>query len=327
MTAEIHGSIGQLQVLTVKETTWGSPLTVSKDLGRVTSATPTETRKIITSHGLGVRQPGSICTAEYDPKLSLKGEYVNGRPIAYALGNTWTESGTADPYTHTLKVQAATDLPIPFTCEISQNGTNDMVRTYAGCVIDKLSLSQTLGGMIEWNADILAKTVAYTTAASTASYNDSGPSFGPIWADIKVGTASTEVPISHPQSWSVDISNSCKQEHALKAAIPAAMSYGPQKYSGKFSCLFDDSTEYALFLGSAAAPLDTSMPAANGLVIDCKDTAVATRRLNLDFSNVYIESVGAPYELAGGAVKAEFAWQAKTLDTIICNDTQATLDS
>ena len=113
--------------------------------------------------------------------------------IDFTLSNPWiftalfgapSTTGSSDPYTHTYPhaSNGTSKTPTSFTCEVGFDGASgDIVRTLKGCVMDSLSISASVGNLVQCSV--------------SATYgNEDAPS-------TSLGTAPTEPTVQFPYTF------------------------------------------------------------------------------------------------------------------------------
>lgn len=102
---------------------------------------------------------------------SLRYKINNGQFLLMAMGSE-AVVGT-DPYTHTLSVAR----PLPtFTLEFAaMHPSTNFVRRFIGCIVQKLTLSLDVDGVLFADVDIVAREVAKYTARTTITPNTAKP--------------------------------------------------------------------------------------------------------------------------------------------------------
>ena len=94
-----YSGISNAYVLIGKESVYGTPVSATKDLGRIQSITPNLTNELIESRALSSRRLQALGTGNFRFSVDMEAEFQHGRIFEYGLGSVAT-TGAGAPYTH-----------------------------------------------------------------------------------------------------------------------------------------------------------------------------------------------------------------------------------
>lgn len=158
-------------IMYAAETTWGTPVTVSKKIGTIKSFTPRKSWDVYEVQGAGDgREVQNYLKTRLNVGGTLAAELHEFEFLKHAVGPLAGLGTTASPYTITeadhTGVASSTDI-IPFTLEVGSESTADDVDKYEGCHINTFTLDFTLGAPVMLTADFVAENVVSSTSATT----------------------------------------------------------------------------------------------------------------------------------------------------------------
>lgn len=233
-------------ILLGKESTWGMPVAVTKDIGLVQKVTLNNAREVIESHGAGSRNTIAVGAGTFDLSGSIDFQVQHGRWMEYMLyGGTTNHALTSTDTTHTMVF--ANRLP-SFTMEVGGNdGTGDLVHTLNGCIFHSPKLSLDLNGVLSVSSDFIAKNIIDTTTATAPVINTGGPLTG-IQCTLSSGTT-----IAQLQSLELNFSSSATKSFGIGSALPAAGANHILKTSISGNLTHNVATELEKLLGSTTA--------------------------------------------------------------------------
>jgi hypothetical protein len=247
--------------LILKETTFNTPVTPTLRIGGlIQSLNMDENANIIRSHAIGARATQALVDGMYDISGSIDYEYQAGRLIAFALGTSGSPSTNGTDYTHTI---ALAETLSSFTMKVSRDLATDYVQTYAGCMVDKLSISADLNSPLKVSADIKAASVINSPTTVTA------PSFGTeVMQAPQYGTLSLYgATVAHVQSLDFTVNNNITYSHAIGSRIVQAAIAGPRHIDIKFTVNMDDAgtvSNFSNFFGDASDTYTMQQTVAGG---------------------------------------------------------------
>lgn len=170
-------------------------------LGLTQSVDPDETMNVITTRYIGnaTRDVGQFNDGTKAYTLGLTYFPQDFRMMYFALGSC-TDAGSPIPYTHyavgaenTGETHEVPDIRIPsFTAEVAQQDSisdgYNFVRTFAGCMVNSMTLTAAEGEPVSISLDCIAKDVTHSSgAAATVTADTSRPY---MYSDVKVSIPS-----------------------------------------------------------------------------------------------------------------------------------------
>ena len=204
------------QLGTADETTYGTPVTVSRFVPFASESISPEVWRTraesLRAGKLGPRtdemvvgRKGASGSIEFE--VQSKGFGIWLRRM---LGQVATTGPVTSAYSHTGTI-LATDCPQSFTAQINRpfapcGGTNQPF-TFEGCQISSWELSLEVDGTLMFSADIIAEDWSTSTSLATASYPASVEPLS--WAGGYLEVASVQVPV---RSWKVSCDNKLKDD-------------------------------------------------------------------------------------------------------------------
>ena len=299
-------------ILIGKETTWGTAVNCTKDIGLVQSCTVTDDNSLRRIYTLSQRNTNEIVAGRFSNKISLEVLFQHGRMLEYALGSVSHTDYTNDAK-HTFT--EADTLP-SLTLEDGFNSTSDVTLTYAGCKVDTLTLALSLDGQLTMRAELIGKTVATGTSGQAAVIS-SLTTFPDYMATLKTGTDNSEATLGNVQSIEWTIRNNLEPLGSLTHRLIQDLQANEREYEFTFTMAFQSKTEYELFLGGSA-PTDTSTPTIPSVIITL-DNGVAQdsgqRKITIDMANCFYSTVGTPTKIKG-YIFQDFSGWAKALTSL-----------
>lgn len=306
-------------VLIGKETTWGTPVSATKDVGLVQDCTVRESNAEITGYAVGSRAMQYLYAGKYEASGSIKVQYQHARLFEYLFGAVAHDATSTPDIQHTFTEADA--LP-SFTLEDSwNNATNDIAHTYAGCLATGGELTLGVDGVLEASVDFVAKTVAATTTSTgaTVSTLETLPSY--LASSVKWGTAAAEVTQGTLTNLTLSIANGSIRHDAIGSRLPGVIFPSNRKYTGKFTARMRDDVDYQTMLGGTA-PTANATPAVQSLIFDLSNgiaLASGRREVYINLRNCIVTSVGTPNKI-GGFTEQDFAFTSKTLTSCYTYD-------
>ena len=317
-------------VLIAKESTYGTPVSVTKDVGLVQNVNFTLNQNPITNFSLTSAELQDLDWGRVDIDGKIDVGFQHGRFIYYATGGTITHAQSTNDWKHTYAL--ANTIP-SFTMEVGHNLTTDAVTTYEGCKVRQLTIS--CGGTdqdIKMSVDLIAQS-AVTSTSATSSVISSLSKLKGWQTSISTGTAGAESALGNVQAFEFTINNAQLGEmrnYKLSSRLADTADVMGRLMSGRFTVAIQNLTELKRFLGGAAAsatsPTDTGVsPTLYGLVINAHNNVAAGSgriELKIDMSGVLYSVVGSPTQL-GNYTLLEVEFIAKTMDDFFTYDTIA----
>ncbi len=232
-------------VLISKETTWGTAVTPTRDIGLVQDITDTTNRGVIQISGLGAVDVKKIVTGTVSVAGSMLINAQHGRMFEYLVG-TEVEANSGSDYRHTFTIAST---PPSFTLESGENAATETNMTYEGCLAIGAELSIVLNGVLTLRVDFAGETVR-STATASAPVLDNLPVFPQALVDVKLnGSSATQV-----QSASIRFIKTFQGVAGMKSNLLQAAYTTDLKFELSATLGFTDKTEAELGLGAATPP-------------------------------------------------------------------------
>ena len=212
--ATTNASPGSVQsVLILTETTWGTAVTPTKDVGIVLDSTDSTNREVIPISGLGAVEVQQIVTGSVSAAGSILFQMQHLRLFEFLIGTDTPTSSGAD-YKHTF---AITDVPSSFSLETGENAASETKMIYEGCLGIGAEISIALGGVLTCRFDWAGELGTSSVTASTPVI-DFLPVFPQALVDVKVNTTSATM----VQSASITITKTFVPVHGIKSNLAQA---------------------------------------------------------------------------------------------------------
>ena len=292
---ENYGGLKNAYVLIGKETTWGTAVSPTKDVGIVTDANVTATNEVISSRGLSSRSLDLLQMGQFRFRLDITNQFQHGRWIEYALGTKASATGS-DPYVHGFT--EGDNLP-SCTVEIGLDGTTDDAETYEGCMMNSYTLALDLGGVVTERAELMAETVVTSASAETA-VTDTLPTLSSHVATFKTGTAASEVAVAQCRAFEWTVNNNLMPVDKFGSFLVQDLVEGPRDYSLRATLAFTDTNERSKFfagVNSKTAPTTADF-AGFSTVIEADDAA-NSRRITMTLTDCHYTEYGRPISVGG----------------------------
>lgn len=318
-------------VLIKKEGTYGTPVTVSRDIGLVQNITPVLNQNPIENYGLGSSGMQDLDWGHVDAGIRADVAFQHGRLLYFATGGAITHAQSTADYKHTYTLS---DTVPSFTMETGFNMSTDAVATYEGCKVSQLTISvDGPSSDIRMSADINAQSVVTSTTVTAASLY-AGAKLKGWQSTLSTGVASSESTLGNVQRFEFTISNSSlgdMRTYNIGSRLANNSDVMGRKMTFKFTVAVANMNEYKRFLSGASAagtsPTDSgASPTLYGLIFNAHNNVSAGSgriELKIDLSSVLYTSISNPIQL-GQYVFFEVEGTAKTLDELFTYDQIAT---
>src|SRR3990167_3713805 len=321
----------QTFVLFAKETTFGSPVSDTKDLGLVQSITPTDNVMSTHSNSLGSSAIQALDWGRHEIGLRLDMDLQHSRIFELIFGGTTvhTQSGASADWSHEFATNMADTLPSA-TIGIHHDLATDAVSKYEGCVCTSATLSMDVNSILKLSADFAAESVVTSTTAGTKVISTLKP-FKAHQAVLQTGVISSEATLADVQRFEFTINNIASGDarvYKLGSRLPSFIDMQQRLMSFRFSVAYANLTEYKRMLsGSGASGTsptdDDTAPTLCGLVFSANNGVAAgsgRQDININLSNVLYTNISRPMQV-GNWVLAEIEGIAQTLDSFDNYDT------
>lgn len=266
-----------------QESDWGTPVAVAKDIGIITDVSDSMSREVTQTQGLTSLSTQHITSGVVDPNLSVTFQFQHGRILEYAIGSV-AHANTSSDYKHTF---TASNEPPSMTVESSEGQGTDVTLTYAGMMVNDLTISSQLNGILSCTANLVGKTVA-STASTTAAVEDDLINFPHSLVSVDIdGTTADTV-----QSVTINITKNVQRIGGLGSNIYQDGKATELKFTFSAQLGYTDNTYEQLWLGGAA-PSGTSDPTVFDFLLDANNGVAlgsGNRRLYLELENCIMDN-------------------------------------
>ena len=244
--ATAQGSPGSVKsVLILKETTWGTATTPSKDVGLIQDISDSTNREVIEIGGLGAVETQKIVTGSVGVAGSILFHMQHLRILQFLIGDETPTSSGAD-YKHTFAID---DVPESFSLESGENAASESKVIYEGCIGTGAEISIALGGVLTCRFD-WAGELGRSTNTATAPSLDNLPVFPQALVDVKVNTSSATM----VQNASISIIKTFVPIHGAKSNLAQAAFTTDLKFEFAATLGFTGVTLQELGIGGTDPP-------------------------------------------------------------------------
>lgn len=242
-------------ILFKRETTYGSRVAATKDIGLVQTCTINPDSNIAESQGVG--QAVSIYTKPniVNVKGSIEFEWQHGRPLEWAIyGGTTThvQSGASGDWTHTLVW--SNSLP-SLSGEVSFTDP-DVETDYTSLQFGSSTISCTVDGILKMRGDFVGQAISDTTVATAAVVNAGAP-LGGFEGSLSLGGST----VDYVQSWEVTINRNTKTIFGMGDRMNKWGASNLANVSWKATIGLENVTQIGRLLSTAGTSISTTEPA------------------------------------------------------------------
>jgi hypothetical protein len=309
--ASMHSKMNTF--LVGKESTFGTPVSTVKDLGLVQSVTPANKREYTKVRAAGSRAVQEIVAGKSEIGLDFEVFIQNGRIFELLFGTKDSSTETTGDWKHIFSV--GTTVP-SFTSEYSFNATTDAVFKSDGLKLNNGVISIDTGGILKFVGNATGQSITTSTSAS-ASVISSLSVLAFKHLTLSTGTIDSESNVGKLQSFSFTYDQGNTPVDAAGTFEAQEIVEGDSDFTFEFSMMFEDLTQYALFLGGTTPQ---SQPTATGLEINANNGVTlgsGRREFNLQLTGVQYEEPGTPLTV-GEVIIQTFRGSATSLGTNKC---------
>ncbi len=293
-----------------KETTFGTAVTPTKDIGLIQNFSPADKREIQKVYSTGSRETQCLVLGKLDLSWDFEINLQHGRIFEYLLGSVSHTQTTSD-WKHTFDI--ATNLP-SFTIEDSFNSTTDSVFMYAGSKLSEGTISVDTDGLLTFKGTGISKSVDVSGSSASSSVISSLCPLHFKHTTLKSGTAGSETSVGKLQKYSLNIKNDVEGIYSagnidIQEAIAKNL-----EITFDFDIAFEDTTEYQKFLGGTTPQ---TSPSSFSFVFNSNNGVTlgsGRREFNAQLTGVNYEEVGTPVNV-GDIVIQSFKGSATGLGT------------
>lgn len=281
-------------ILIGKETTQGTPVACTKDVGLVQNFAPNEVRNYTRIHSISQRNAVQLLAGQYDAKGTLETTLQHGRLLTYLFGTAAHVETTSD-WKHTF---SEADALSSMTLEDGYNASSDIVKTYSGGMISSATLSFDMSGALTMSADLLFHKPTTSTSASSAVISTL-PVHPFSWMSLKTGADGSEVTNTGVMSGSITVVNNLEKLYGIGSVLPEEIMPGLRTYEFEFRMKFKDKVDYELFLGGTT-PTATGGGSIPSLIFNSNNGIAlgsGRREFNIDFSDAVYDAYDKPLKV------------------------------
>lgn len=283
--------------------TWGTAVACTKDLGLIQTITPQLNNNLQEVATIGQRNLSGIFGGTFSAKVSIEGFFQHGRILGYALGrpvdNTTPadHANTTNDYKHTfVELEALSS----FTLEDGVDGTSDVTNTYAGCRVDKLTLSVGKRGILTFKADLIAQKM--TTGISAGTKVISTLATLPFYSAIlSTGASGGEVVQGNVQNISWTVNNNLDPVESCESRLITELQPTRRQYEISFTMMFKNKVEQELFMGATVTPA-TGTPTIPSMIININNGVTlgsGRREFYFKTTDAYYDTMDKPVVIKG----------------------------
>jgi hypothetical protein len=242
-------------VLFKKETTYGSHVACTKDIGLVQTCTINPDSKVEDRQGVG--QAVSIYEKAnlVNVKGSIEFELQHGRALEWGIyGGTTThvQSGASADWTHTLVW--ANSLPF-LSAEVSFTDPN-LKTDYTSMMFNSSTISCTVDGILKMRGDMMGNAMTDTTTATTAVVNANAP-LGGFEGSLSLGGSN----VDYVQSWEVTVNRNTKTIFGMGDRKNKWGASNLANITWKATIGLENVTQIGRLLSTAGTSISTTEPA------------------------------------------------------------------
>lgn len=309
--ASLHSK--QNTFLIGKESTFGTGVTTDKDVGLIQSVTPTDKRTYEKVYAAGSREVQELVAGKFEPTFDFDFFIQNGRMLEMLFGTKDSSTETTGDWKHIFSIGST----IPsFTSEYSYNATTDAVFKYDGCKLNSGTISIEQNGILKLAGSAVAQSVTTSTSASAAVIS-ALKVLAYKHLTLATGTIDSEASVGKLQSFSYTFDEGNSPVDAAGTFEVQETISGNVEHSFEFTMMFEDLTEYNIFLGSTTPQ---SQPTAKGLEVNANNGVAlgsGRREFNLQLTGIQYEEAGTPLTV-GEVIVQTFRGTATGLGTNKC---------
>lgn len=242
------------------ETTWGTPVTVTKFVPLVSESLTKDVARLESSGIIAGRRvlstnqfTGGDITVSGDVNMELALHGV-GSLWKWAVGSsTTTSTGGTAPFTHTITPGDLTDDHVTFQVGRPDTGGTVDAFTYSGCKCSSWELAAKAGELVTASFSVVGKDEATNTALASATFtNGVDMSFTYINGSITIGGSSVNV-----KEFTLSGDNGLVDDRRFlgSATISEPLEAALREYGAELTCEWNGFTQYNRFVAGSTAAL------------------------------------------------------------------------
>ena len=287
-------------ILIGKESTFGTAVSATKDVGLVQSFSPVDKRTIEEVYGAGSRQVQELVAAKSEITWDFDVNFQNGRLLEYVWG-TVAHALTSSDTKHTFTI--ATTLP-SMTIEDSFNSASDEVFIYDGSKINSSTINLDTNAVLKLSASGMSQGSSSATGSASAAVISSLAVLHYKHSTLSTGTADSETSVGKLQTFNLNIENNIELIDAAGTFVTQEMVEANLKIAFDFTIMFENQTEYDIFQGGTTPQ---QSPAEKGVEFNANNgisLGSGRREFNAQFKGFLYDEVGTPVNVGESVVQS-----------------------
>lgn len=223
-------------VVVGKETTYGTKASAFKSIGIMEEFSVEESNNTDVARSIGRRGAHSLRQGGISTEFSMSLRVQNPEPFLMGLGKVVT-TGASAPYTHTISLAQASDVPPSFTIQANDNGIGK-AENLLGAKVDSMTLSASAQEALMVELEGLAQKSVAEPSPTAVALDLSTPYFTFFEGTLKVdGVAYPAV-----TEFEIEVSNNLESRFTLNGdKYPARIEEGGTDIEGSLTAdLIDD---------------------------------------------------------------------------------------
>lgn len=311
--ASFHSKQNTFLIGKESSASYGTPVSTVKDLGLIQSVTPANKREYTKVRAAGSREIQELVAGKSEIGLDVEVFIQNGRIFELLFGTKDSSNETTGDWKHIFSI--GTTVP-SFTAEYSFNAATDAVFKSDGLKFNSGVISIDQGGILKFVGTATGQSVTTSTTASVAVISTLNV-LAYKHLTLATGTIDSEASVGKLQSFSITYDQGNTPVDAAGTFEVQEVVGGDSEFTFEFSMMFENLTQYALFLGSTTPQ---SQPTATGLEVNANNGIVlgsGRREFNLQLTGVQYEEPGTPLAV-GEVIVQTFRGTALGLGTNKC---------
>lgn len=292
-----------------KESTYGTAVSATKDVGLVQNANFSDKKEIQRIYGNGSRLPQELVSGLANFDFDFDIIYQNGRLFEYLLGSV-AHATTGSDEKHTFSF--AETLP-SFTVESSFNLDTDQVFKYEGCVLSSGTISVDTGGNLSLAFTGRAEDIDTSSNSASAAVISSLKTLHYKHLTLSTGAAGSETDVGLLQSFNLTINSENTEVRDSGQVTNADDLAGLAIMEFDFIMVFKTVAEYERFTGADSSVVIS--PTQFSVVINAHNGVTlgsGRREFYVQLDGVNYSEVGTPISI-GEKVVQSFRGEATAL--------------
>ncbi|KKL76478.1 hypothetical protein LCGC14_2044470, partial [marine sediment metagenome] len=283
-----------------QESTFGTAVSATKDVGLVQNFTPSDKRAIEEVYAAGSRQVQELVAAKSSISWDLDVNFQNGRLLEYVYGSV-AHALTSSDTKHTFSI--ATTLP-SMTIESSFNAAVDEVFIYSGGKINSSTINLDTNAVLKLSASGMSQGSSTATATASAAVISSLAVLHYKHSTLSTGTADSETSVGKLQTFNLNIENNIEEIDAAGTFVTQEMVEANLKIAFDFTIMFENQTEFDIFQGGTTPQ---QSPTKKGVEFNANNGVTlgsGRREFNAQFNGFLYEEVGTPVNVGESVVQS-----------------------